>query len=86
MPYAEIEGHNYFYELLDDVMQSVIGFTTPLKVAAAIAARSPDGNLTPQDIDALITATSEAQGRVAITAMLLGIEDKTLQEHRQARD
>jgi hypothetical protein len=85
MPYGEIEGYNYFYELLDDVMQSVIGFTTPLKVAAAIAARSPDGNLTSQDIDALTTATSEAQGRVAITAMLLGYEDKALQERPQAR-
>lgn len=74
MPYEEIEGHNYFYETLGDVMESVIGFTTPLKIAAAIAERSPDGNPAAPDLEALIAATSEAQGKVAITAMLLGLE------------
>lgn len=83
MPYDEIKDHNYFYELLSDVMNSIINFTTPLKVAAAIAGRSPDGNLAPQDIEALITVTSEAQGKVAITAMLLGIEQDSLQNQGQ---
>ncbi|HEY2683017.1 MAG TPA: hypothetical protein VGI93_05875 [Steroidobacteraceae bacterium] len=80
MPYDEIESHNYFYELLDDTMASIVGFTTPLKVAEAISRRSPDGNLAPQDVEALIAATSEAQGKVAITAMLLRIEQNSLQE------
>jgi hypothetical protein len=79
MPYDEIEADNYFYKLLSDVMDSVVGFTSPLKVAEAIARRAPDGNLEPQDLEALITATSEAQGKVAITAMLLGIEQHSLQ-------
>jgi hypothetical protein len=83
MTYDEMEEHNYTYELLSDVMDSVIGFTTPLKVAEAIARRTPDGNLAPQDTEALITATSEAQGKVAITAMLLGIEDTNLQMKRR---
>ena len=83
MPYDEMEDHNYMYELLGDLMDSVIGFTSPIEIAAAIARRSPDGNLTPQDIEALITATSEAQGKVAITAMLLSIEDNWLQKHAQ---
>jgi hypothetical protein len=74
MPYEEIEGHNYFYETLGDVMESVIGFTTPLKIAAAIAEGSPGGNPAAPDLEALIAATSEAQGKVAITAMLLGLE------------
>ena len=84
MPYDEMEDHNFFYELLADLMDSVIGFTTPLKIAAAIANRSPDGNLAPQDIEALITATSEAQGKVAVTAMLLGIEGDWFQQHAEA--
>ena len=83
MPYAEMDAHNYFYETLRDVMDSVIGFTTPLKIAAAIANRSSDGNLTSQDIDALIATTSEAQGKVAITAMLLGIENDWFHKHGQ---
>jgi hypothetical protein len=83
MPYDEIEGHNYFYELLGDIMESVIGFTSPLKVAEAISRRSSNGNLTPQDVQALIAATSEAQGKVAITAMLLGIEQNSLQDQGQ---
>jgi hypothetical protein len=84
MPYDEMEVHNYFYELLGDLMDSVVAFTAPLKIAAAIASRSPDGNLAPQDIEALVTATSEAQGKVAITAMLLGIEGDWFQNHAQA--
>jgi hypothetical protein len=81
MPYDEMMNYNYLYELLGDFMDSVIGFTSPIKIAAAIARRAPDENFTPQDIEALIAATSEAQGKVDITAMLLGIEDKWLQTH-----
>jgi hypothetical protein len=84
MPYDEMEEHNYLYELLGDLMDPVSGFTSPIEIAAAIARRSPDGNLAQQDIEAPITATSEAQGKVAITAMLLGIEDDWLQKHGQA--
>jgi hypothetical protein len=84
MSYDEMEDHNYLYELLGDLMDSVIGHTTPLEVAAAIARRAPDGNLSPRDIEELIAATSEAQGKVAITAMLLGIEDNYLQTQAEA--
>ncbi|HEY2531393.1 MAG TPA: hypothetical protein VGJ20_26260, partial [Xanthobacteraceae bacterium] len=62
-----------------------VGFTTPLKVAQAIVARSPDGNLAPQDVEALITATTEAQAQVSITAMLLGIEQNSLQNLQLGR-
>jgi hypothetical protein len=84
MSYDEMEDHNYLYELLGDLMDSVIGHTTPLEVAAAIARRAPDGSLSPRDIEELIAATSEAQGKVAITAMLLGIEDNYLQTQAEA--
>jgi hypothetical protein len=84
MPYDEMEDHNYLYELLGDLMDSVIGLTSPIEIAGAIARRSPDGNLGKQDVEALVTATSEAQGKVAITAMLLGIEDEWLREKAQA--
>jgi hypothetical protein len=80
MPYDEMENHNYLYELLGDLMDSVVGFTSPIEIAAAIGKRSPDGSLAQQDIEALVTATSEAQGKVAITAMLLGIEGRELQK------
>jgi hypothetical protein len=83
MPYDEMLDHNYLYELLGDVMDSGVGFTTPIAIAGAIARRSPDGNLMQQDIEALITATSESQGKVAITAMLLGVEDGWLQKQKQ---
>jgi hypothetical protein len=82
MPYEEIEVHNYFYSLLGDIMTSIIGFTTPLKVAQAIVARAPDGSLAPQDVEALITATTDAQAQVAITAMLLGIEQDSLEKRQ----
>jgi hypothetical protein len=83
MPYDEMLDHNYLYELLGDVMDSFIGFTSPIAIAGAIAGRSPDGNLAQQDIEALITATSESQGKVAIAAMLLGVEDGALQNQKK---
>jgi hypothetical protein len=85
MPYDEMLNHNYLYELLGDVMDSFIGFTSPIALAGAIAGRSPDGNLAQPDIEALVTATSESQGKVAIAAMLLGVENGWLQKQRQRR-
>jgi len=55
------------------LLDGLVGFTSPIEIAAAIARRSPDGNLAPQDIEALMTTTSEAQGKVAITAMTTAV-------------
>ena len=42
--------------------------------------RSPDGNLTPRDIEELITATSEVQAKVAYSTLLLRLEENALQK------
>jgi hypothetical protein len=42
-----------------------------MEVAAAIARRAPEGNLSSQGIVELMSATSEAQGRVALLRRLL---------------
>jgi hypothetical protein len=49
-------------------------------VARAIARRSPDGNLTPRDIEELITVTSEVQAKVAYLTLLLRLEENALQK------
>jgi hypothetical protein len=41
---------------------------------------SPDGNLTPRDIEELITVTSEAQAKVAYSTLLLRLEENALQK------
>ena len=51
-----------------------------MEVASAIARRSPDGNLTPRDIEELITVTSEVQAKVAYLTLLLRLEENALQK------
>jgi predicted metal-dependent hydrolase len=46
-------------------------FNTEVEVAAAIARRSPDHSLSRRDIEELISATSRAQGKIALTERLL---------------
>jgi hypothetical protein len=51
-----------------------------MELAAAIARRSPDGNLTPRDIEELTAATSEAQAKLAYSTLLLRLEENALQK------
>ena len=48
------------------------------EVAGAIARRAPDGRFSPQDIDELISATSNAQGKLAFAERLLQFEQAGL--------
>ena len=46
-------------------MDAITVLVPQMEVASAIAQRAPDSNLTPRDVDELITVTSEAKGRTA---------------------
>jgi len=80
MPYEELKTNVYGYTVFGNVMDSAIAFNTAVEVAGAIARCSPDGNLSPRDTDELITATSDAQGKLAFTAKLLSFEGMGLQQ------
>jgi hypothetical protein len=72
MPHDELSRHAHVYAVLAAFMQVLPEFGIRMEVAGAIARRAPDGNLSPKDIEELMSATSEAQGRVALLQRLLG--------------
>lgn len=78
MPRDELRRNVYFYEVLTSFMDAVHEFYTQAEIAGAIARRSPDGSLSPHDTEELITATSEAQARLAYAAKFLSYETTAL--------
>lgn len=79
MPHAELSRYAHVYAVLAAFMDVLPAFGTRMEVAAAIARRAPDGDLSPKDVEELMSATSEAQGRVALLSRLLGYARDGLQ-------
>lgn len=71
MPRAELHRIAFDYDAMDVFMNDINAGLVQLEVAKAIARRAPDGALTPRDVDELITATSEAQGKLAFSKRIL---------------
>jgi hypothetical protein len=80
MAHDELHYYVYIYEDIAIIMEQLTELGARMEVAGAIARRSPDGSLTPRDIEELITATSEAQAKVAISTLLLRLEENALQK------
>ena len=80
MAHDELHYYVYIYEDIAIVMEELTELGARMEVASAIARRSPDGNLTPRDIEELITATSEAQAKLAYSTLLLRLEENALQK------
>lgn len=80
MAHDELHYYVYIYEDIAIVMEELTDLGARMEVAGAIARRSPDGNLTPRDIEELITATSEAQAKLAYSTLLLRLEENALQK------
>ena len=80
MAHDELHYYVYIYEDIAIIMEQLSELGARMEVASAIARRSPDGNLTPRDIEELITATSEAQGKLAYSSLLLRLEENALQK------
>jgi hypothetical protein len=80
MAHDELHYYVYIYEDIAIIMEQMSEMGARMEVAGAIARRSPDGNLTPRDIEELITATSEAQAKLAYSTLLLRLEENALQK------
>jgi hypothetical protein len=78
MPYEEQKAYVFVYTVFGNVMDAATNFNTAIEVAGAIARRAPGENLTPRDIEEMITATSDTQGKVAFTQKLLDFEGRGL--------
>lgn len=74
MPYGELKAIEFMYTVFGNVMDASTSFGNSIEVANAIAKRPPDGNLSPRDIEELVIATSDTQGKLNFTIFLLGIE------------
>jgi hypothetical protein len=80
MAHDELHYYVYIYEDIAIIMEQLSEMGARMEVAGAIARRSPDGNLTPRDIEELITATSEVQAKLAYSTLLLRLEENALQK------
>lgn len=80
MAHDELHYYVYIYEDIAIIMEQMSELGARVELAGAIARRSPDGNLTPRDIEELITATSEAQAKLAYSTLLLRLEENALQK------
>ena len=80
MAHDELHYYVYIYEDIAIIMEQLSEMGARMEVASAIARRSPDGNLTPRDIEELITATSEVQAKLAYSTLLLRLEENALQK------
>ena len=80
MAHDELHYYVYIYEDIAIIMEQSSEMGARIEVARAIARRSPDGNLTPRDIEELITVTSEVQAKVAYLTLLLRLEENALQK------
>ncbi len=81
MPHPELAHYDYSFTVGDVVMDSAEKWQTELEIARAIATRSPDGTLSPQDTTELITAISTTQGDLARTERLITFEQGALDDH-----
>ena len=81
MPHPELARYDYTFSVGQFVMDSAEKWETELEIAKAIATRSPDGTLTPQDTTELITAISNTQGDLARTERLITFEQGSLDDH-----
>jgi len=81
MPHPELAHYDYTFTVGQVVMDSSEKWETEIEIAKAIATRSPNGTLSPQDTTELITAISNTQGGLARTERLIDFEQGALDDH-----
>jgi|SRR6185437_1387446 len=80
MPHAELEKYVYVYNVFGSLMDALTVQNEQMDVAAGIALRAPDGAYSPRDLDDLIAATSDAQGKSTFAQRVLQFEEMGLRE------
>jgi hypothetical protein len=81
MPHPELRHYEYAFAVGENVMLSAEKWQVEIETAKAIAARSPDGTLSPEDTNELITAISNTQGMLARTERLISFISEDLASH-----
>jgi hypothetical protein len=78
MPHPELVQYDYAFSVAQAVMDSAGVWERERGTAKAIATRAPDGTLSPQDTNELITAISDTQGALDHTEHLITFEQGAL--------
>jgi len=73
-----LQRYTYVYVVFGAFMDALTAMNMQMDAAAAITRRAPDGALSPRDVDELVTATSDAQGKLAFTARMLQFGERGL--------
>jgi hypothetical protein len=81
MPHPELVRYDYVFSVAATVMESAAAWEVDLGTAKAIATRSPDGSLSPQDTSELMTLISNTQGALDHTERLIGFEQGAISDH-----
>ena len=71
---AELRTNTYRYEVFDTLTNAFHDFQRAVEIAGAIARRPPSATPSPQTTQELLSATSTAQGSLAVVQRFLGIE------------
>lgn len=82
MPHPELAHYDYIFTVTDIIMDSAEKWQVELETAKAIATRSPDGNLSPQDTTELITAISDTQGKLNRTERIIAFAQAALDDRQ----
>jgi hypothetical protein len=80
MSHEELARYAYFYEGVTAFQETAKALAVQVDIAGAIARRSPGGVLGAGEIQELISATSECQGRLAYLLKILTLEEAGLQK------
>ena len=81
MPHPELAHYDYIFNTDTAVMDAAERWEVEIGIAQAIAQRSPDGTLSPQDTAELITAVSDTQGQLIRTQRLVNFAKAALDDH-----
>ncbi|HWZ51452.1 MAG TPA: hypothetical protein VNW54_08305 [Granulicella sp.] len=79
MPHNELERYDFIFSVCQGVMVSADSWNAKLLDAEAIANRSRDGQLSPEDTNELISAISNTQGELTRNGALIGFAQDAMQ-------
>lgn len=85
MPRDQLRLITFDYDAMNDYQTLANAAILQLQIAGAITHRSADGALTPRDVDELVTATSDVQGRLTFTRQILDFARQGLERTLASR-
>jgi hypothetical protein len=74
MPHRELKRYTYLYDGIAAVMDAATAFAMQADMVGSLVQHSPDAKVLPGDIEELIAATAQCQGKLAFFTTLLQIE------------